>query len=257
MNRILLVCVLVLAGATWAFGDQLIINFTELTSLKTSIYLDNLQANTGADASHKIGGPASAGGVAYPLYYCNLSALAGATIDCATFYTDENWWNVDLPNTQLRRIVTPFMWQKGTGTWNDRWGGADSGVGLTMVDWDNIAQTGHDWSGAVRTSLAWANPDIDDCGIAATVYDTQTLVAGSGGTWLATAMVQGWASGTFENKGFLLYPGLSSGTNNDQLVLPLLTIDYTPAAIPEPGTMALIGTGAVGFLAYLRRRRMK
>jgi hypothetical protein len=34
-----------------------------------------------------------------------------------------------------------------------------------------------------------------------------------------------------------------------------LDLDFAPAAVPEPSTIALAGTGALGLLGYVRRRR--
>jgi hypothetical protein len=51
---------------------------------------------------------------------------------------------------------------------------------------------------------------------------------------------------------------IASGMRSDSYFLAGFEVDANPmAAIPEPATMMLLGTGALGALGWLRRRRMR
>ncbi|HUW56941.1 MAG TPA: hypothetical protein VMZ92_09910 [Planctomycetota bacterium] len=251
---------LIFVVSAWASADVLVIDFTEASSLHTSVYRDNAwPANTGGQPSDMIGGPNSAAGVFYPLYYADLSALAGATINSASFSCDETWYSDDYDNigVHVRRIDTPAgtpLWEEGTGTWGDRWGSADNGAGSYAVNWNTATGQGHDWGGTLQTGLNTSAPDIESA-MGSEIVDTDNLLMGTGGTWDVQSMIQNWVDGTWENKGFVLDPRDDFGRNANDLVDPLLTIDYTP--IPEPGTMLFAWTGVVAALGWLRRRRMK
>ena len=262
MKRILLSCVLVLAGATWSFGAQIVINFSEATSLHTSVFHQMPNSNLGAhDLSpntYQIVG-VNGNGLDYDsLFYFDASALAGATIDCATFTIKDASWNINMENIELRRINTPAMWTQGDGTRNAPPGrfNRHNGPGIWYANLDNITAQGVDWKGnttsygAHDASAEWASAVGD-------LIETRTLAGEAAWTtYVITSLVQQWASGTWQNKGFTLYGQNATAGANLELINPSVTIDYT-AAVPEPGTMALIGTGTLGLVAFLRRRRMK
>ncbi len=252
MSRALLCVVIVLSVASWACGDQLILNFTEPTSRRSSIFGDMQNSNTGGNGMEVIGPPA--GYHMDGLLWVNLSALTGATINSATFHVAQDGWGwAGLAGVELRRFTSTQTWTQGDGHWSDRWDN-DNGTGARLADWyeEGGTGTGHRWDGVLVNWLDGQAPYNNYIG--AFVYDCDTIPAGTAGVdFDMKLLVQQWANGTYPNNGWVMWAENSLSTTSAHLQRPTLTIDFTPAAIPEPGTMFLLGGGAAVLLHWRRR----
>jgi hypothetical protein len=259
MRRFLIAGALVLGLAGWTYGAQIIIDLNTATGAKHSAVYGNIpNSNLGAYTATMLGGP----GISNPydaLYYFDASAVTGMTITSATFTARDDWWSGTITdrNVQVRRINTPATWVPGTGDWGGRWN-RQGGVGKWYANFDNVAATGVDWKGNVT---AYGSHDVtaEWSGAVADLIDNGP-VNGNGGwtTFNITSLVQNWANGTWQNKGFTVYCGNlpTTATGSIHWITPSVTIDFT-APIPEPGTMLLIGTGVIGLFGVIRRRGVK
>ena len=83
-----------------------------------------------------------------------------------------------------------------------------------------------------------------------------------------TDIVEAWDNdlGTLNNYGFVvrnltgvakIYAFSSENYVNDVDSTPFLLVEYSTGVIPEPGTMLLLGTGVLGVIGYMRRKRMR
>jgi len=119
-----------------------------------------------------------------------------------------------------------------------------------------------------RNTTAWnestvtfdTRPSIDPTAVSSlTINDTSAAVFR---TFNLTTVVQGWYAGTFANDGLTLMQNPDAAAwiyfqgrrapNGAQR--PVLTINFTTSAVPEPGSLAfLAGLGVTGSLITLRR----
>ena len=60
-------------------------------------------------------------------------------------------------------------------------------------------------------------------------------------------------NGTYDGSGIAY---ISGGTDWDLGAVQQMEIKIDAAVVPEPGTLLLVGTGVLGVLGYIRRRRM-
>ena len=245
---------LIFVVSAWASADQLIIDFTEPTSKLTAIFGGTQNSNTGANGMEVLGGPK--GYDMNGLLWCDLSSLALATINTATFHVAQDGWGWSgCDNVEVRRFTSTQNWVPGDGTWADRWTN-DNGCGWRMSDWyeDNVGGSGHDWGGGFHTWLAGDN--MLNLWVDAAVWDCEHIPAGGAGVdFDMTALVQAWADGTHPNNGWVMWTGNAIGSTSAHLSGPTLTINYTP--IPEPATVLLLGTAAIALLGLARRPRMR
>jgi hypothetical protein len=181
----------------------------------------------------------------------DLSGLAGATITSATFgmYYSGNGPTVN--DYKISRLNAGKSWVEGVHS--------GAGVSAGEVTWNSQASGGAAWATAGATGAA----DID---VSTTM--TWSLASGSGEGYRQfdiTNWVRDWVSGAWENNGFNMYGGVGDGSTSYWLigtsesgstdVRPYLTINYTPAPAPEPGSLMALGTLGVAALGLMRRRR--
>jgi hypothetical protein len=184
--------------------------------------------------------------------------IAGATVNSATLYLKEQYWDVSL-NVELRRINMPTgtSWAVGNGTSSNRTTGSDSGAGQFFANYDPTSGTGVTWLGTtVSGSTIEAAQSTYTLGNTPALGDLLSTVAVSAGqsfTCNLTTWAQNVANGTWNNDGFCLWAGNDGYSGNvvENFTINGMTLNYTPA--PEPMTMGLLVIGGIATL--LRRRR--
>jgi len=151
------------------------------------------------------------------------------------------------------------------------WLGSTAGSNETAVTWNTTdgstpwspGPTSFDYTADVSGSVTadttlttgWGKQNgLDIKNIVEAWYDT-------GNTGLAMWLDPADASGFTNTTWSIVSSEDEAGNWNGQNSLakrPALLIDYhyEGGAIPEPGTMLLVGSGALGLLGYLRRRKM-
>ena len=149
----------------------------------------------------------------------------------------------------------------GEGTTGAGMGGGGTGQGFPANPGDAT------WSQNSFGTSSWTNAGGDFSATASgSAVVSQSLDTAY--TWGSTAAmvsdVQHWLDSPGSNFGWLLL-GDEAGTQtfrqfytreeSDPAFRPELVIDFTPAAVPEPGSVALLGVGAVIGAACRRRLR--
>jgi len=129
------------------------------------------------------------------------------------------------------------------------------------------AQAGTPWTtpGGDYTTVGEATKSTGACGGGGYMWFSAT-----GGTIDVTNIVKYWQANPSENYAIILrmdasateiYMGLSKeGHKYDgSQMIPKLTINSSGGGpvIPEPATLLLVGTGALGLFGYIRRRMLK
>jgi len=153
----------------------------------------------------------------------------------------------------------------------DDWGEGTTGQGLPAARSGQGFRTPADgttatWSNRFYNTVPWTNPGGD---FVATASGT-TMVGITRGAYIwdstpaMVADVQGWLDDPASNFGWLLM-GLESTAGTARRfdsreaalssVWPELTVTFSGAPVPEPGTLACLALAVLGMAAYSRRRR--
>ncbi len=171
----------------------------------------------------------------------DLSGIpAGQVVDAATltlYVPDSSLWSEKNPAGQEMQVFRiTASWVENQVTWNSRY----SGQAWTNAGGDYVGTTGV--------------PDSNPYAIS-----TANSAAGEAVTWDITTLVSQWHQGTYANYGLLLlgqptnYTGFNSSNSDSLGPNPKVEISYSP--VPEPATLLLLGTGALGVFGYIRRQR--
>ncbi len=194
-------------------------------SQDTALMLTNPTTNYGSAAGTTAGFYTAPGQEERSLLQYDLSAYAGYTVNSATLYMYRYYkYSSGTLSADVHRVTVP--WLEGEATWNS-------------------AKTGVTWS--------QAGGDYDPTVIANNVLPSTTINAWF--SWDITDLVQDWVDGTYDNEGLLVkqtsFAGYTySAFYSKEYGSNASYIDLD--AIPEPGTMLLLGTGS---LLLLRRKR--
>jgi hypothetical protein len=94
------------------------------------------------------------------------------------------------------------------------------------------------------------------------VYSDLELMTGAGGKRFLVGLSADYSTmGVLElsDNGMLITGSITIalGTNLSNGTYSLTSMEFAAADIPEPTTLLLLGTGALGAFGYVRRRRMK
>ncbi len=177
-------------------------------------------------------------------------ALSGASIISATLglYFIAPWTGASPTGEFVRVCRVTHDWGEGTGLW-----GTNSKDGVTWNEYNYF-------DGLTTAANNWATPGGDF-----TLTDSSTVVFPplpvTWVNWTVTSIVQGWASGTYQNYGFLVKledestlttkGGSFSSKERTISPSPKLEITYeTPTGVPE-FTVTVPVVASLAAVAYL------
>lgn len=261
MKRITWAIAAVLFAAGSVQAEQVIVNLDNTTGCKLStIYLANPYWNFGSLAPTTYLGLHGEDNPCAAVYYFPLPAqVLGKTITSASFTVAETYADVSIDNIALHRLDTPVDWEVGDGYWapySDRAYGVCNGLNTYYAQYDCATDTGVNWQGgASYDSSAEYDSAVGD------LIDIQDMAGNTTVSWDITTLVANYADGSWTNMGFILWMENAVYVEGEgtgyRLRLDDAVVEINFSEIPEPGTLLLLGTGVLGALGVLRRRRIK
>jgi hypothetical protein len=240
----------ILAASNHVSATTLILNASE------DAWMDSNQVtnNNGGDTQLNLGTNGNNRLAVMRFDVSSLATLSGATINSVTLNLTTPGIASSMNFSVSQLVAANFDWVEGTSSF----GGGAPGASMSFKN-----NTGNvTWAGGALGGFPTYQPLAAN--IAYNVYTGTTGIIAANGTFngvLSNTLISGWlGNANLASAGIVLYSSVNNasfafyssetGTTSRR---PTITVDYT--AVPEPTSMALVGVGLMGLMAFRLRHK--